>query len=195
MGHVHAGARGLRRAVRRIDAGRARHRAATRRHRTRRVPSWRHPFLPTLRVAVVALLRCRSLHQSHLAVVDARGTNAVGHVAGRDEVLRSREAAGHQPAGELPGRRRAHCRDELRDGLPEGSRAARRAPRSRRRAVHVRGALRRRRLAHRPLRSLLQRVRPIHLGRGADCRTQGPARRAEADAENADEAVVGSRRG
>jgi hypothetical protein len=59
----------------------------------------------------------------------------------------------------------------------------------------VRGALRGRRLAHRPLRSLLQRVRPIHLGRGADCRTQGPARRAEADAEDADEAVVGPRRG
>ena len=43
--------------------------------RTRRVPSWRHSFLPALRVAVVALLRCRSLDQSHLAVVDARGTN------------------------------------------------------------------------------------------------------------------------
>ena len=101
LGHVHARAGGLRRAVRRIDAGRARHRAATRRHRTRRVPSRRHSFLPTLRVAVAALVRRRSSHQSHLAVVDARGTNAMGHAAGRDEVLRSGEAAGHQPAGEL----------------------------------------------------------------------------------------------
>ena len=59
-------------------------------------------------------------------------------------------------------------------------------------AVHARRALRRRRAADRQVRPLLERVRALRLGRGADCRPQGSARRAASLAEGADAPLVGS---